>query len=63
MPLADGGEFAVILEQQSGVRERIRYELEAPPGYIWREANDTRYVYESEDPPKRVMTTLTLKKI
>ncbi len=63
MPLHDGGEFVVILEQQSGVRKRIRYELEAPPGYVWREADDTRYVYESEDPPKRVTTVLTLKKI
>lgn len=63
VPLRDGGVFTVILEQQSGVRQRIRYEVEAPPGFAWREADDTVYVYESEDPPKRVIVTLTLKKI
>ncbi|MDP3947806.1 MAG: DUF4012 domain-containing protein [bacterium] len=63
VPLKDGGEFTVILEQQSGVRERIRYELEAPPGYVWRETNDSLYRYESADPPKRVTVTLNLKKI
>lgn len=63
MALTDGAEFTVILEEQPGVRGSIRYELEAPPGYVWRETDDARYVYESEDPPKRVTVVLTLEKI
>lgn len=63
IPLKDGGEFTVVLEEQPGVRGKVRYELEAPPGFAWREANDTVYVYEAEGPPKRVTITLTLKKI
>lgn len=63
MPLEDGRKFAVVLERQAGVRGSVHYEVEAPPGYVWRETKDARYVYESADPPKRMTTTLTLKKL
>jgi hypothetical protein len=51
------------LEQQPGVRGKLRYELEAPPGFLWREVNDAVYIYEEENPPKRVIITLTLRKV
>jgi hypothetical protein len=54
--------YRFVFERQSGVKTSLRYSVEAPPGYIWRESGQNAFVYESENPEGRIILDLTLDK-
>ena len=55
--------YRFVFERQSGVKTALRYSIDAPPGYIWKESGRPSFVYESENPASRVILDLTLEKL
>jgi hypothetical protein len=55
--------FKFVYEKQSGVESAFKYELSAPAGFIFKETGTSTFIYESEDPPKRLIIDLSLKQI
>lgn len=58
--LASGAKYQFIFDKQSGVESALEYELVAPPGYRWQEANGSVFVYKSDSVPARLSFELTL---
>ena len=54
--------YTLIFEKQSGVKTALTITLEAPPGYTWEEINSPNFKYSIDDPPGRLVITLTLIK-
>lgn len=55
--------FRFVYEKQSGVESGLKYEVSAPAGFIFAETGTSTFVYESENPPKRLIINLNLKQI
>ncbi|MCL4406040.1 MAG: DUF4012 domain-containing protein [Patescibacteria group bacterium] len=55
--------FRFVYEKQSGVESSFKYEISAPPGFIFKETGISAFSYESDDPPKRLIIDLNLKQI
>jgi hypothetical protein len=56
-----GGKFTFVFERQSGVQNTLDLTINAPFHYIWAETGTGTYNYQSDDPPGRVIITLTLQ--
>ncbi len=56
-----GQTFTFIFERQSGVQNSLNVTINAPFHYVWAESGTASYNYQSDDPPGRVVVTLTLK--
>ncbi len=55
--------YQFVFDKQSGVRGGIELSIEAPPGYRWRESQDSIFLYENENPNKRIVLSLTMEKM
>ncbi len=55
--------FRFVYEKQSGVESALKYEVSAPPGYVFKEIGGSVFTYESADPPKRLIIDLNLEHI
>lgn len=55
--------FRFVYEKQSGVESALRYEVSAPAGLVFKETGTSTFIYESENPPKRLIIDLNLKEI
>lgn len=62
-PPVPGKTYQFVFEKQAGVIGEYKFEISAPPGFIWQESNSPVFEYESSDPPARLILDLTLKKI
>lgn len=60
--VAPGANYRFVFERQSGVKTGLRYSVEAPPGYIWRESGQNAFIYENQNPEGRIILDLTLDK-
>jgi hypothetical protein len=54
--------YTFIFEKQAGVKGQLDVTMNAPFKYYWAESGDTAFHYATNDPDKRVILTLTLKK-
>lgn len=54
--------YTFIFERQSGVKNSLDVTINAPFRHYWAESNDTNFHYSNDDPDKRVIINLTLKK-
>lgn len=54
--------YAFIFERQAGVKNSLDVTVNAPFRYYWAESGNSAFSYHSDDPDKRVVFTLTLKK-
>lgn len=52
--------FRLVIERQSGVSAAFRWTVNAPLGYVFRESNDPRFVFERPDPESREEVELHL---
>ncbi|MDI6734101.1 MAG: DUF4012 domain-containing protein [Patescibacteria group bacterium] len=57
-----GRKFEFIFEKQSGANSSLKLTIAAPIGYYWAETNDSVFSYENQNPSKREIMSLTLKK-
>jgi hypothetical protein len=55
--------FRFVYEKQSGVDSSFKYEVSAPPGFIFKETGTSTFSYENDDPPKRLIIDLNLKQL
>ncbi len=60
--LEDGARYRAIIERQSGSRERFRYTLHAPSGFIWKESQSSDFLFASDDLDGRTILEMTLQK-
>ncbi|MEK7077309.1 MAG: hypothetical protein AAB967_03710, partial [Patescibacteria group bacterium] len=58
--LAPGKTYEVVFDRQSGTKTSLRIAVNAPLGYRWAESQSPIYVFESENPDRRVVVDLTL---
>lgn len=54
--------YTFIFERQSGMKNSLDVTINAPFRYYWAESNDMNFHYSNDDPDKRVVINLTLKK-
>ncbi len=54
--------YQFVFERQSGAATALDFLIEAPPGYHFAESNSSQFNYVNEDPPGRVIISLTLEK-
>ncbi len=54
--------YTFIFERQAGVKNFLDVTINAPFRYYWAESNDAAFHYATDDPDKRIILTLTLKK-
>lgn len=54
--------YIFIFERQAGVKNSLDVTVNAPFRYYWAESGNSAFSYHSDDPDKRIMLTLTLKK-
>ncbi|MBI2035627.1 MAG: DUF4012 domain-containing protein [Candidatus Liptonbacteria bacterium] len=55
--------YKFVLDKQSGVNGGLKYALEAPPGFVWKEPNSATFEYDLENIPWRAEINLTLEEI
>ncbi len=60
---APGVQYQFVFEKQAGAVGNYTFEIDAPLGYAFEENGLASYIYQSTDPPGRLMVTLTLQKI
>ena len=60
--IGDGAQYKFVFDKQSGVESLFRYNLTAPPGYVWRESGNSVYSYTEDSIPGRLVLNLTLVK-
>ncbi len=60
--LTSGKTFQFIFDRQSGAHTSLRVTVSAPLGYIWAESESPVFVYETDNPDKREIFTLTLER-
>jgi hypothetical protein len=61
-PPADGINYRMVFEKQSGTNGDYDFEIYAPVGYHWLENNSPVFEYKSQNPPARLVLELTLSK-
>jgi hypothetical protein len=54
--------YTFIFERQSGVKNSLDVTINAPFRYYWAESGGTSFHYASDDPDKRIILPLTLKR-
>ncbi len=52
--------YGFVFEKQSGVNTSFNLKIEAPPGYIFKEAGKSTFTYSAENPDGRIILDLTL---
>ncbi len=62
LDLTPGSKFQFVFEKQSGVESVLNYSIDAPSGFIWREAKGPTFSYVNDKLPARVIINLTLDK-
>ncbi len=60
---AAGTSYQFIFEKQASTARHYSFEFDAPIGYQFAENKLPSYYYDSDDPPGRLIITLTLEKI
>lgn len=60
-PLINGRIYTFIYEKQSGIGGGLEFVIRAPTGYFWQETQSPDFHYSVENPPARVILTLTLR--
>ncbi len=55
--------YEFVYEKQSGVDSSLTLTITAPPGFIFEETKATKYTYENENPPGRLVVPLTITPI
>lgn len=60
--LEENSVYRLVFDPQGGVSAPLKIKVAAPLGYVWRESQETTFVYDSEEPPGRVIIELTLIK-
>ncbi len=60
---AAGVQYQFVFEKQAGTARSYSYEIDAPLGYVFAENGLASYTYRSDDPPGRLIVSLTLRKI
>lgn len=63
IPPADGVSYQFIFDKQAGSVRNYDFEIDAPLGYVFTENGIASYTYQSNNPPGRLVITLTLKKL
>ena len=58
--VAAGETYRVVFDRQSGVSNSLKVSVNAPLGYSWVESRSPVYIFESENPERRVLFDLTL---
>ncbi len=59
--LAPGQVYTFIFERQSGVQNSLHLVINAPFKYYWAESKSSVFTYDTNDPDKRILLTLTLE--
>ncbi len=54
--------YTFVFEKQAGVKNKLEVKINAPFRYYWAESGSAVFSYASDDPDKRIILTLTLKK-
>lgn len=62
-PPANGVAYQFVFDKQAGSNRSYDFEIDAPLGYVFQENGLASYEFTSDDPPGRLMVTLTLGKI
>ncbi|MBI2278477.1 MAG: DUF4012 domain-containing protein [Candidatus Brennerbacteria bacterium] len=57
-----GEGYTFVYERQSGVPTKLSLTIAAPVGFTWRETETSRFAYETDDIPGRLIVNLTLTK-
>jgi hypothetical protein len=60
---ADGVQYQFVFEKQAGTTGSYQFEIDAPLGYVFAESGLPAYIYSSNDPPGRMIVTLTLESL
>jgi hypothetical protein len=60
---APGVQYQFVFEKQAGATGNYTFEIDAPLGYAFAENGLASYIYQSSDPPGRMIVTLTLQKL
>ncbi len=60
--LALGKVYRLVFDRQSGVSGGLKIIVNAPLGYEWAESQAPIYVFEAQDPDRRIILDLTLAK-
>ncbi len=58
---AAGVQYQFVFEKQAGATGNYQFEVDAPLGYVFEENGLASYIYTSDDPPGRMVVTLTLE--
>lgn len=59
--LMPGQTYTFVFEKQSGVENSLDLTINAPFKYYWLESDSPVFTYHSDNPPKRMIITLTLE--
>jgi hypothetical protein len=62
-PPAAGTVYQFVFEKQAGTARHYSFAVSAPVGFIFKETNSPAYIYETDDPPARLIVSLTLEEI
>ncbi|MFA5173076.1 MAG: DUF4012 domain-containing protein [Candidatus Paceibacterota bacterium] len=63
MIVSEGQKFSFVFDRQSGVKGGVKFDIEAPPGFKWAEADNFLFTFENPAPEKRIEFVLTLKSV
>jgi hypothetical protein len=63
LPPVAGTQYQFVFEKQAGSSRSYNFTIDAPLGYIFAENGLATYQYSSDDPPGRLIITLTLEAI
>ncbi len=58
----DGAKYKFVFDKQSGIESSLSYTIFAPPGYLWKESQSSRFVFKSEAVLSRTTINLTFIK-
>ena len=58
--LTPGKKYRVVFDRQSGTQTSLRVAVNAPLGYRWVESQSPVYIFESDNPDRRVIINITL---
>ncbi len=62
-PTTFGNKFTFVYEKQASIDSYFSYKVTAPAGYIFKETKSSEFVYESPEPPSRLLIELTLARL
>jgi hypothetical protein len=63
LPPVAGTQYQFVFEKQAGTSRSYDFTIDAPLGYVFAENGLASYEYSSDDPPGRLIITLTLEQI